>query len=345
VNDTGSRSWRVAVVGATGLVGKEILSVLAERQFPAGELRALASEESAGDTVAFGERQLRVDALGDDSLQGVDVAFFAAGRELSAARARDAARGGARVIDLTGCFADDPDVPLVVPEVNGDLLGPGGAAGHPRIVSAAVGSLAALAAVLKPIDDAATVRAVTCSTYEPVSGIGRIGVSELSAQTMKLLNGVSPDPEEFPHQIAFNAFPEVGTIGPDGISSAEREVATGLRRVLGLPDLRVFATAVRVPIFFGLAIAVTVEIERPLSVATAQAALRTAPGLLLAEGEDGTYVPLLDAVGTDAVHVGRVRVDPESPTTLGIWVVIDCVRRGAAVNAVAIAERMLRSAE
>jgi aspartate-semialdehyde dehydrogenase len=345
VNDLASRSWRVAVVGATGLVGKEILSVLAERHFPAGELRAISSEASAGDTVAFGERQLRVDALGDDSLQGVDIAFFAAGRDLSAERARGAASGGARVIDLTGCFADDPAVPLIAPEVNGDLIEPGSAAGRPGIVTAAAGSLAALAAVLKPLDDAAHVRAVTLATFEPASGIGGIGVSELSAQTMKLLNGISPDPEEFPHQIAFNCFPEVGSIGPDGITSEEHGLATGLRRVLGVPDLRVFATAVRIPVFFGLAIAVTVELERPLSVAEAQATLRAAPGLLLSEGEDGSYVTLLDAVGTDAVHVGRLRVDPASPTTLGIWVVIDCVRKGAAVNAVAIAERMLRSAE
>jgi aspartate-semialdehyde dehydrogenase len=342
MSDPTSISWRVAVVGATGQVGKEILTVLAERQFPAREVRAIASEESAGDRVSFGEQHLRVDALSDDALRGVDVAFFAAGRELSARLAREAASGGARVIDVTGCFAEDSDVPLIVPEVNGALIGQGG---RPMVVTAAVGPLAALAAVLKPVDDAAGLRAVTLSTYEPVSGIGRIGVSELSAQTMKLLNGVSPDPEEFPHQIAFNCFPEVGTIGPDGISAEEHALTRGLRRVLGLPDLRVFATAVRVPVFFGLAIAVTIELERPLSAAEAHATLRAAPGLLVSEGEDGTYVTLLDAVGTDAVHVGRIRVDPESPTTLGLWVVIDCVRKGAAVNAVSIAERMLRSAE
>ncbi len=334
-----SRSVRVAVVGATGLVGQEILAVLAERQFPATAVHAIASAESVGERVSFGEQQLRVDALTDDALHGVDIAFFAAGEDVSAQYARAVAKDGTRVIDTSGSFADDPEVPLIVPEVNGDLLDHGPEA----VVTVAVGALAALAAVLKPIDDAAGVRAVSLATYEPVSGIGQAGVSELGEQTLKLMNGVLPDPGAFPHQIGFNCIPAIGAIDPDGRSVAERKLVSGLRRVLARPTLRAFATAVRIPAFFGVGIAATVETDRPVVLADALAWLRIAPGLLLADGDGEPYVTLLDAVGTDVVHVGRVRVDAGCPTTLGLWLVMDGIRKGAAVNAVAIAERMLRT--
>lgn len=326
----------VAVVGATGVVGSEILDVLAQRELPCAELRAVASAEHAGERVAFGERQLRVEALGDEVLAGVDLAFLAAGSEVSARYARQLEADGATVIDTSDHFVGDLDVPVLVPEVHGWQLGSSGAV---RLVTVAPTALAAVAAVLKPLDDEARLRTVNIATYEPVSGAGRSGVDELGGQTTALLNGQSVAAEVFAHQIAFNCIPTIGELDGDGHSAAERVLSIGLRRVLDRPDLRVAATRVLVAVFFGLGAAVTVELDRALDPDAARGLLRGAPGLLVGDADD--YTTLIDAIGTDAVHVGRVRGEPEWPTSLRFWIVVDNARK-TAVNAVTIADALLR---
>ncbi len=328
----------VAVVGATGLVGQEILAVLAERQFPLTDVRAISSSASEGSRVSFAGQQLRVGVLSEDVLRGAGVVFFAAGSDASSRYAPAAAAAGAVVIDTSGCFADDPAVPLIVPEVNARILPPSSAI---RLVTVAGGAAAALAAVLKPIDEAAGIKTVSAATYEPASRMGHRGVSELGRQTVALLNGQSAKETEFDRQLAFNCIPAIGDIDSEGHSAAERALAVSLRRVLDRPELQVVATAVQVPVFFGLGVTAVVETERPLGAADALAVLREAPGLLLA-GEEQPYAALLDVVGSDAIHVGRVRGDPTRPTSLCIWAAIDNVRKAGAFNAVTIAERMLR---
>jgi aspartate-semialdehyde dehydrogenase len=332
------RAPTVAVVGATGLVGQEILAVLAERQFPLADVRAISSSASEGSRVSFAEQELRVGALSQDVLRGAGVVFFAAGSDVSSRYAPAAAAGGAVVIDTSGCFAEDQAVPLVVPEVNARILSPSSAT---RLVAVAGGAAAALAAVLKPLDEAAGVRSVSAATYEPASRMGQRGVSELGRQTVALLNGRSANEAELESRLAFNCIPAIGDIDSDGYSTAERALALSLRRVLDLPELQVVATAVQVPIFFGLGVTAVVETERPLGAADALAVLREAPGILLA-GEEQPYAALLDVVGSDAIHVGRIRGTPARPTSLCIWAAIDNVRKAGALNAVTIAERMLR---
>jgi aspartate-semialdehyde dehydrogenase len=311
----------VAVVGATGIVGQEILSVLAERQFPVADVRAMASGESEGNRVAFGARQLRVVAVNQDELRGAHLVFFAADTGVSRRFASATAAAGAAVIDLSGCFMDDADR---------------------RLVTAAGGPAVPLAAVLGPIAAAAGLRRVCVATYEPASGIGRAGVSEMSGQAIDLLHGRGVEAAAFTRQIGFNCIPAVGALDAEGHSESERLLATALRRVLDRPALAVIATAVRVPVFFGLGVAAAVETERPLAAGEARRILREAPGILLSDDEAGAYTTPVEAVGTDAVHVGRVRSDPSVPAELCLWAAIDNVRKGAALNAVEIAEIALR---
>jgi aspartate-semialdehyde dehydrogenase len=226
-------------------------------------------------------------------------------------------------------------------EVNAAVLSRGTAG---PLVAAASGAPATLAAVLKPLDMAAGLRWVSVATYEPASGIGHRGVAELSEQVVRLLNGQSVEPQLFSHQIAFNCIPAVGDLDAEGHSAAERRLVAGLRRLLERPALQVVVTAVRVPVFFGLGIAAAVETERPLGPAAARDILRAAPGLQLPGPDEAPYVTPFDTIGGDAVHVGRVRGDPGRPTALCFWAAIDNVRKGAAVNAVAIAERMVQTA-
>lgn len=326
----------IAVVGATGVVGQEILGVLAERHFAVGAVRAVASADSAGERVEFGGQQLRVHALGDEALAGIDLAFLAAGSEVSARHARPLAAQGAVIVDTSEYFVAEPDVPVLVPEVHGGRLAKGAG---PQVVMVATGAMGALAAVLKPLSDAAGLQAVTVATYEPASGAGQRGVDELGGQTLALLNGQSVAPQVFSRQIAFNAIPAVGELDVDGHSTGERVLGIGLRRILDRPNLRVAATAVRVAAFFGLGAAVAVELERPLDPRDARDLLRAAPGLVVTDADD--YLTPLDAVGTDAVHVGRVRGEPEWPASLRFWASIDNTRK-AAVNAVAVADALVR---
>jgi aspartate-semialdehyde dehydrogenase len=328
---------RIAIVGATGLVGQEILGVLAERGVPAASVHGFASSASAGRTVPYGEAQLRIAALDGEALDGHDLVVLAVGASVARQCAARCVADGAVVIDLSGAF-DGPDVEMVVPEINlADVTGERA----PRVVAVAAGLPGALAAVLKPIDTAAHLRAVSVASYEPVSGVGERGVAELSSQTLNLLNGQSFDPEVFPTQIAFNCIPVLDAVDDEGHARSERALAAVLGRVLTRPDLEVLATRVRVPTFFGVCAAVIVDLSRVLTGAALRVVLREAPGLLVSEDAE-ECVAALDVVGSDAIHVARVREHPERPGTLALWMAVDNVRRAAAVNAVTVAEALLR---
>jgi aspartate-semialdehyde dehydrogenase len=321
----------VAVVGATGVIGREILSVLAERGFPAATVRGVASADSAGERVTWGDRELRVSALDDDAVRGVPLVFLAAGAEVSVAYALPLARAGATVLDLDDSGLDDVAIPVVVPEVN---LRAALERGRPVVVG--TGAMAALAAVLKPLDAVAGVTAVTVATYEPVAGLGSRAVAGLGSEVVRLLNAQPCESDVFPRQMAFNCLPAIGALDAKGESANERGLASGLRRVLAKPGLRVAASAVCVPTFHGLGVALTVDTECPVPREEAGAVLREAPGLLVSASDDA-YVTPLEAVGTDGVHVSRLREIPGSDRTLGCWLAVDSVR-AAAVHAVSIAE-------
>jgi aspartate-semialdehyde dehydrogenase len=329
----------VVVAGATGVVGEEVLAVLAERRFPAAAVRALASPASAGLRVAFGDGELAVRAVADDAFAGAGVAFLCASAAVSERYAARLAAAGALVVDLSDRFATVPEVPLLVPEVNlRALVARGGA----RLVSVGGVAAGALAAVLAPLDAAAALRAVTVTTFEPASTLGRPGVAELGEQAAALLGGREADARVFPSQIAFNCIPAVGALDAAGHAHAEGVLRHSLRRILDRPTLAVAATAVHVPTFFGFGAAVTVELERALAAAAAHAVLREAPSLMVAEGE--RYATTFGAVGSDAVHVARIREHGDRPGSLGLWVAVDNTRKAAAINAVVIAEALLRSA-
>jgi aspartate-semialdehyde dehydrogenase len=326
----------VVVVGATGLVGEEILAVLAERQLPAAEVRAVASAASAGLRVNFGADELTVRATNDDAFDGAGVAFLCAGAEVSGRWAERVAAAGTLVVDLSEQFATASEVPMLVPGVNLRALA---AHGGTRLVSVAGAAAGALATVLGPLAAVAGLRAVTVATYEPASVLGRPGVSELGEQATALLSGREVSAEVFPRQMAFNCIPAIGALDAEGHAHAERLLRDGLRRILDRPALAVAATTVHVPTFFGLGAAATIELERPLETAAALAVLRDAPSVVVNEGEG--YATTFDAVRSDAVHVARIRGHEGRAGCLGLWIAVDNTRKAAAINAVVIAEALL----
>jgi aspartate-semialdehyde dehydrogenase len=332
-------AYSIAIVGATGLVGAEILSVLGERQFPIADLRLYASLRSAGDEVRCGELSARVDMLERARFEGTDLAFFAAGERVSAEWIERATEVGTVVIDTSQLLADDADVPLIVPEVNAGDLG----AYADRLVIASPDSPAvALAVTLKPLHEAAGITRVVCSTFEPVAHAGRAGIEELQRQTVELMNGQSVENEVFAQRIAFNVLPQVGELLAGGAFRGEGQVAAALRRLLGDNSLPMSITRACVPIFYGGALSVNVETSAKLTAAQAHEILRAAPGILL-QDEAGSleYPTPAKAVAQDATLVGRIR-EEESLNVLDIWIAIDTVRTGAAVNAVQIAELLIR---
>lgn len=329
---------RVAVVGATGLVGAEIVNVLAERQFPLTELRLYASDRSAGDTVRCGTLDCRVELLDQARFTDVDVIFLAAPEAASAAAGR-MADAGAVIIDTTQRYVADDTIPLVVPEVNADAVTAGRG---PRVLASPDPVGIALAVALAPLQAAAGLRSVVATTYEPASTSGRAGVEELQRETVELLHGRSPGHEVFPQRLAFNAVPHIGDLPAGGASSAEDLAARALRRLLSVPALAVSLTRVRIPTFFGVGVALTAELGRCLDAAEVREILRAAPGcLLVPESGAGEYLTPADTVGEDAVCIGRVRTADEPPR-LSLWLTIDNLRKGSAVNAVQIAELLAR---
>ncbi len=332
--------YNVAVVGATGAVGEQIREVLEEREFPVGELRLLASERSAGQFLEFRGERHRVEILKEDSFEGIDIGLFSAGGSVSAKFAPVAASAGAVVVDNTAYFRMDPEIPLVVPEVNAKdiaLYKKRGIIANPNC------STIQMVVALKPIHDAARIVRVVVSTYQSVSGAGRKAMEELSQQVAALFNGQDIKKEKFPHQIAFNCIPHIDVFLEGGYTKEELKMINETRKILGEPSLRVTATTVRVPVFCGHSESVNVETEKKLTAGDVKALLKEAPGVFLCdEPELNIYPMAIDAVGKDATYVGRIREDDSVPNGINLWVVADNLRKGAALNAVQIAEELLR---
>ena len=332
--------YNVAVVGATGAVGEQMREVLEERLFPVGELRLLASERSAGQFLEFKGKQHRVEILKEDSFEDIDIGLFSAGGSVSAKFAPIAAAAGAVVVDNTSHFRMEPDIPLVVPEVNAKdiaLYKKRGIIANPNC------STIQMVVALKPIHDAARIVRVVVSTYQSVSGAGRKAMEELSQQVAALFNGREIKKEKFPHQIAFNCIPHIDVFLEDGYTKEEIKMINETRKILGEPSLRVTATTVRVPVFCGHSESVNIEMEKKLTAQDVKAILREASGIILCdEPEHNVYPMAIDAVGKDATYVGRIREDNSVPNGINIWVVADNLRKGAALNAVQIAEILIQ---
>ena len=332
--------YKVAVAGATGAVGREILQCLDERAFPVDDVAALASEQSVGREVSFGEDEvLRVRNLADFDFAGFDVALFSPGAKVSAVHAPRAAKAGCVVIDNTSRFRMEPDVPLVVPEVNAHAL-----AGNKRnIVANPNCSTIQMVLALKPLHDLARVRRVVVATYQSVSGAGRTAMDELFNQTRGIYVNEPVRNEEFTKQIAFNVIPHIDVFMEDGETKEEWKMAVETRKILD-PDIRVAATCVRVPVFIGHGEAVNADFERPISVEEAREALAEMPGVAVVDRRaDEGYVTPAECAGEDQVYVSRIRKDPTVENGLSFWVVADNLRKGAALNAVQIAELVTES--
>lgn len=331
--------YNVAVVGATGAVGEQMREVLEEREFPVGELRLLASERSAGQFLQFMGKNVRVDVLTEESFRGIDIGLFSAGGSISAKFAPAAVAAGAVLVDNTSHFRMDPDIPLVVPEVNAQEIGDYKSRG---IIANPNCSTIQMVVALKPIHDAARIKRVVVSTYQSVSGAGRKAMDELSQQVTALYNGQELEMEKFPHQIAFNCIPHIDAFMDGGYTREEVKMIDETRKILGEPSLRITATSVRVPVFCGHSESINVETEKKLTAADVKAILREAPGVIVAdEPEKNIYPMAIDAIGKDATYVGRIREDDSVPNGLNLWVVADNLRKGAALNAVQIAEILI----
>jgi aspartate-semialdehyde dehydrogenase len=333
-------SITVAVVGATGQVGREILRTLAEREFPAQDVIALSPGRGGGSEVSYGEdRVLRVRGLEGYDFRDCDLAFFAAGEAASATEVPRAAAAGTFVVDLSSRFRMEPDVPLVVPEVNVAALA---RARKRRIVACPSGIATMVAVALEPLHALAKARRAIVTGFHAVSGAGKDAMDELWAQTRGVYVNEAPPAEQFPKQIAFNLIPQVGDIGDDGVTGEEAGIALELRKLVD-PDLVSVATCVRVPVFIGDAASVVVEFERPVSDKDAWAALREAPGIIVLDRrEEAGYATPAEVAGEDAVYVSRLRRDLTVPNGLAFWCVTDTLRKGAALNAVQVAEELLR---
>jgi aspartate-semialdehyde dehydrogenase len=328
--------YRVAVAGATGAVGFELLNTLAERDFPTDDVIALASERSVGREVSFGDKSvLKVEDLAAFDFTGTDIALFSPGGAVSAEHAPRAAEAGCVVIDNTSHFRMDEDVPLVVPEVNAAAIAGFGAR---NIIANPNCSTIQMVVALKPLHDLATIERIVVSTYQSVSGSGRAAMDELFDQTKALYVNEQPEPVNFPKRIAFNAIPQIDTFMDDGSTKEEWKMIQETKKILD-PDIEVMATCVRVPTFIGHGEAVSVEFERPIRVEEAREALSQAPGVIVMDKrEDGGYITPTECVGEDAVFVSRIRQDASVLNGLALWVVSDNLRKGAALNAVQIAE-------
>jgi aspartate-semialdehyde dehydrogenase len=330
-------SYRVGVLGATGAVGSTMLEVLRERDFPVGELVPLASERSAGKRVAFGADEVEVQALTDGAIQGLDLVLSSAGGAVSAQWAPRIVEAGAVVVDNTSFWRMDPEVPLVIPEVNADAI-----ASHRGIIANPNCTAMAMVTAIAPIHRAVGIERIVVSTYQSVSGTGRRAVAELNEQSRAVLAGEQASAEVYPHQIAFNVIPQVETFKDgDDYTTEERKVMAETRKILGVSEaeLPISATCARVPVIAGHSESVNLQTRDPLSPDECRALLADAPGVLVVDAPaEGVYPLALDAAGRDEVLVGRIRRDPSHERCLNLWVVGDNLRKGAATNAVQIAE-------
>src|SRR5690348_16506861 len=330
-------SYKVAVVGATGNVGREMLNVLSERAFPASEVVALASTRSVGTEVSFGDKTLKVKALDYYDFKGTDICLMSAGGSVSKEWSPKIAAQGCLVIDNSSAWRMDRDVPLVVPEVNASALDgiKKGIIANPNC------STAQLVVALKPLHDAAKIKRVVVSTYQSVSGAGKDAMDELFRQTRAVFVADPVEVEKFPKQIAFNVIPQIFPFLDSGYTTEEWKMMVETQKILD-PDIQLTATCVRVPVFIAHSAAANIEFERPITAQRARAILREAPGILVVDKrEDGGYVTPVEAAGEDATYVSRIRKDPTVENGLSLWVVTDNLRKGAALNAVQIAECLI----
>ena len=333
--------YRVAVVGATGNVGREILAILAEREFPMDEVAALASSRSTGTEIEIGDsgRTVKCKNLEHFDFTGWDIALFAAGSGPTKEYAPKAAAAGCVVIDNSSLYRMDPEVPLIVPEVNPDAID-----GYKKknIIANPNCSTAQLVVALKPLHDAAGIKRVVVSTYQSVSGAGKEGMDELFEQSRAIFVGDAVEPKKFTKQIAFNVIPHIDVFLDDGSTKEEWKMVVETKKILD-PKIKLQATCVRVPVFVGHSEAINIEFEREITVEQARNVLREAPGIMLVDKrEDGGYVTPIESAGDGATYVSRVREDPTVENGLALWCVSDNLRKGAALNAVQIAELLGR---
>ena len=330
--------YRVAVVGATGAVGREMVEILEERKFPVDRLRLLASERSKGEGISYLGRELEVEVLTDASLAGLDFALFSAGADVSRRFAPVAVKQGAIVIDNSSAFRMEPGVPLVVPEVNPDAL-----TRHQGLIANPNCSTIQMVVALKPLHDAVRIRRIVVTTFQSVSGTGKEAMEELLAQSRAILGFQEVEQKVYPHQIAFNCLPHIDDFTDDGDSKEELKMVNETRKILDDQTIRITATTVRVPVFRGHSESVNIETERPLSANEARAILSEAPGVTVMDDPKRAVYPLaLDAAGRDAVYVGRIREDHSVEHGLNLWIVSDNLRKGAALNAIQIAEELIK---
>ncbi|HZK23891.1 MAG TPA: aspartate-semialdehyde dehydrogenase [Oscillospiraceae bacterium] len=339
------KKYNVAVVGATGMVGQSLVQVLEERNFPVGELKLLASARSVDTQVEVMGRTFTVEEACPEAFDGVDVAFFSAGEAVSLALAPEAVRRGTVVIDNSNAFRMDEGLPLVVPEVNPEQL-----ANHQGIIANPNCSTIQLVVALQPLQKAAGLKRVVVASYQAVSGAGKEAVDELTAQTQAVLNGAEAMPRErFPHanakvqhQMAFNMVPQIDAFLEDGYTKEEMKIIKESQKIMGLPDLKITSTTVRVPVIYGHSEAVSVEFERPITPEEVREVLRNAPGIVVMDDPAELLYPMpQDLAGRDEVFVGRIRVDYSVPYGVNIWVVADNIRKGAATNSIQIAETLI----
>jgi len=336
----GKDLYNIAVVGATGAVGKEILNVLEQRKFPVGELTLLASERSAGEELTFKGEDYVVGLLEKADFVGIDIALFSPGGAVSALYAPVAAAAGCVVVDNTSHFRMDPDVPLVVPEVN-----PGDVAGYVKknIIANPNCSTIQMVVALKPIHDVFHIKRIVVSTYQSVSGSGRVAMDELSSQVTDIFSMRSPSKEVYPHQIAFNCLPHIDDFLDSGYTKEEQKMVDETRKILGDDSIRVSATAVRVPVFVGHGESINIETEDPITAGEVREVLSEAPGVeVVDDPAKSLYPQQLSSAECDEVFVGRIRSDDTVDNGINMWVVSDNLRKGAALNAVQIAELLIR---
>ena len=334
------RSYQVAVVGATGAVGNEMIRILEERNFPVAQLRLLASERSLGKSLPFAGEELPVRVLGDESFGGIEIALFSAGGGISERFAPVAARAGAVVIDNTSAFRMAPDIPLVVPEVNPEAI-----ALHKNrgIIANPNCSTIQMVVALKPIHDAVRIKRIVVSTYQAVSGTGKKAIEELDLQTRALLNFQEAVAKVYPHQIAFNCLPQIDVFLENGYTKEEMKMVNETKKIMNDTSIAVTATTVRVPVFYGHSESVNIETEKKITPAEVRGLLSRAPGVIVVDDPKQRRYPMaIDAAGKDETFVGRIREDESIPNGINMWIVSDNVRKGAALNAVQIAEILVR---
>ena len=327
----------VAVVGATGAVGNEMIKTLETRKFPIEKLRLFASERSEGKVLEFMDTEIKVEAINEDSFKGIDIALFSAGAERSKIWAPVAAKSGCVVVDNSSQWRMDPEIPLVVPEVN-----PHDLKWHKGIIANPNCSTIQMVVVLKPIHDAAKIKRVVVTTFQAVSGTGQKAIDELLRQTTDLLNFKEIQCNVYPHQIAFNVLPHIDKFLENGYTKEEMKMVNETKKIMGDNSIRLTATTVRVPVFRCHSESLNIETEKKLTPNEVRAVLSTAPGVIVYDAPDKNIYPVpIDVAGKDETYVGRIREDDTIENGINLWIVADNLRKGAALNAVQIAEKLI----